>query len=114
MPPQTCLPTPPDNPPETVIRPASGWQPINWGELWRFRELIAILAWRDIKVRYKQTVLGAAWAVLQPAMMMVVFSIFFGRLAGQAEQSTRSPTRSLSMPACCPGCSSAERSPARQ
>jgi len=72
-------------PPETLIRPPTGWQPINWAELWRFRELILILAWRDIKVRYKQTVLGAAWAVLQPAMMMVVFSVFFGRLAGLDE-----------------------------
>jgi lipopolysaccharide transport system permease protein len=69
---------------ETVIGPPVGWQLINWGELWRFRELILILAWRDIKVRYKQTVLGAAWAILQPAMMMVVFTIFFGRLGGLA------------------------------
>jgi lipopolysaccharide transport system permease protein len=68
--------------PETVIAPTRGWQVINWAELWRFRELIAILAWRDIKVRYKQTVLGAAWAVLQPAMMMLVFTIFFGKLGG--------------------------------
>ena len=69
-------------PPETIIAPARGWQVMNWGELWRFRELIAILAWRDIKVRYKQTVLGVAWAVLQPAMMMLVFTIFFGKLGG--------------------------------
>jgi lipopolysaccharide transport system permease protein len=69
-------------PPETVIGPPAGWQLINWGELWRFRELVLILAWRDIKVRYKQTVLGAAWAVLQPALMMIVFWIFFGRLGG--------------------------------
>jgi homopolymeric O-antigen transport system permease protein len=66
----------------TVIEPAPGWQLINIGELWRYRELLFFLAWRDVKVRYKQTVLGAAWAVLQPAMMMVVFVIFFGRLAG--------------------------------
>jgi lipopolysaccharide transport system permease protein len=66
----------------TVIEPPRGWQFINFGELWRYRELLFFLAWRDVKVRYKQTVLGAAWAVLQPAMMMVVFSIFFGRLAG--------------------------------
>jgi lipopolysaccharide transport system permease protein len=68
--------------PELVIAPPRGWQLINWAELWRFRELIYILAWRDIKVRYKQTVLGAAWAVLQPAMMMVVFTIFFGKIGG--------------------------------
>jgi lipopolysaccharide transport system permease protein len=65
----------------TFIRPARAWQTINVGELWRARELIFILAWRDVKVRYKQTLLGAAWAVLQPALMMVVFTIFFGRLA---------------------------------
>ena len=65
-----------------LIRPVSGWQPVNVRELWLFRELLYFLIWRDVKVRYKQTLLGAAWAVLQPAMMMVVFSIFFGRMAG--------------------------------
>src|SRR5438067_12719125 len=64
----------------TVIEPPRRWQWLNLGELWRYRELLFFLAWRDVKVRYKQTVLGAAWAVLQPAMMMVVFSIFFGRI----------------------------------
>jgi lipopolysaccharide transport system permease protein len=68
-------------PPRTVIEPARAWQLINFRELWQFRELIFFLAWRDVKVRYKQTVLGAAWAVLQPALMMVVFTIFFSRLA---------------------------------
>ena len=63
------------------IEPARAWQLINLRELWHYRELILILAWRDVKVRYKQTLLGAAWAVLQPALMMVVFTIFFGRLA---------------------------------
>jgi lipopolysaccharide transport system permease protein len=65
----------------TLIRPARAWQFINVRELWQYRELIFILSWRDVKVRYKQTLLGAAWAVLQPALMMVVFTIFFGRLA---------------------------------
>jgi len=64
------------------IYPRSGWQPIDLAELWRFRELLAILAMRDIRVRYKQTVLGAAWAVIQPVLTMIVFSIFFGNLAG--------------------------------
>ena len=68
-------------PPRTVIEPPRGWQLVDVRELWRYRELVFFLCWRDVKVRYKQTVLGAAWAVLQPAMMMVVFSIFFGRLA---------------------------------
>ncbi len=66
----------------TLIRPAQGWQLINFGELWQFRELIYFLTWRDVKVRYKQTLLGAAWAILQPLLMMVVFTIFFGRMAG--------------------------------
>jgi lipopolysaccharide transport system permease protein len=65
----------------TLIQPARAWQLINFRELWQARELIFILAWRDVKVRYKQTLLGAAWAVLQPGLMMVVFTIFFGRLA---------------------------------
>jgi lipopolysaccharide transport system permease protein len=72
----------PAPPPETVIRPPRGWEGVNAAELWRFRELVYFLAWRDVKVRYKQTALGAAWAVLQPAMMMVVFTIFFNRMAG--------------------------------
>jgi len=68
--------------PLTSIRPAVGWQPVNVRELWQYRELLYFLVWRDVKVRYKQTLLGAAWAVLQPMMMMVVFTIFFGRMAG--------------------------------
>ena len=67
-------------------RPSStlptGWQLINVRELWQFRELVYFLTWRDVKVRYKQTLLGAAWAILQPLLMMVVFTIFFGRMAG--------------------------------
>jgi len=65
----------------TVIEPAPAWQLVNLRELWQFRELLGILIWRDVKVRYKQTLLGAAWAVLQPALMMVVFTIFFARAA---------------------------------
>ena len=73
---------PNDTPPITVIEPARGWMPLDWGELWRYRELLYFLVWRDIKVRYKQTVLGLAWAVLQPVLTMVAFTLFFGRLAG--------------------------------
>ena len=65
----------------TLIEPSSGWQLINFPELWQYRELLFFLVWRDVKVRYKQTALGAAWAILQPAMLMVVFTIFFGRMA---------------------------------
>jgi lipopolysaccharide transport system permease protein len=67
--------------PTTIIRPSRGWVSLNLRDLWRYRELLYFLTWRDIKVRYKQTVLGAAWAVLQPFFTMVVFSVFFGRLA---------------------------------
>src|SRR5512135_780519 len=67
--------------PVTVIRPSRGLISLKLGELWDYRELLYFLTWRDIKVRYKQTVLGAAWAVLQPLLTMVVFSIIFGLLA---------------------------------
>lgn len=63
------------------IEPTTGWVGLRFKELWRFRELIYFLTWRDIKVRYKQTLLGIAWAVIQPLMTMVVFSFFFGQLA---------------------------------
>ena len=66
--------------PETVIEPPRPWVPLDLRELWDQRELIYFLAWRDIKVRYKQTALGASWAILQPVFGMVVFSVFFGRL----------------------------------
>lgn len=65
----------------TVIERRPGWHLVDLRELWRYRELLLILTWRDVKVRYKQTVLGAAWAVLQPFATMVVFSLFFGRVA---------------------------------
>ncbi|MDQ3819836.1 MAG: ABC transporter permease [Acidobacteriota bacterium] len=64
-----------------IIRPPCGWVSIGLRELWEYRELLYFLTWRDIKVRYKQTVLGVAWAIIQPFFMMVVFSLFFGYLA---------------------------------
>ncbi len=67
--------------PYAVVRPSSGWSALGLGELWRYRELIYFLIWRDVKVRYKQTLLGAAWAILKPFFTMVVFSIIFERLA---------------------------------
>lgn len=67
--------------PVTVIRPPKGWTPINLRELWAYRELLYFFTWRDIKVRYKQTVIGFAWAVIQPLFMMIVLSLFFGTLA---------------------------------
>ncbi len=69
----------------TIIEPRPGWQAINFAEVWRYRELLAFLVWRDVKVRYKQTVLGALWAIIQPVMTMVVFSIFFGRFGGMSQ-----------------------------
>ena len=65
----------------TLIKPLRGWVSLGLDEVWRYRELLFFFIWRDIKVRYKQTLLGAAWAILQPLFTMVVFSIFFGRLA---------------------------------
>src|ERR1700720_2556026 len=65
-----------------IIEARSGWVPIGWRELWEYRELLGFLVWRDVKVRYKQTVLGAAWAVIQPLFTMLIFWLFFGRLAG--------------------------------
>jgi len=67
--------------PVTVIEPSRGWVSLRLRALWRSRELLYFLIWRDVKVRYKQTLLGAAWAILQPLLTMVVFSIFFGKLA---------------------------------
>jgi lipopolysaccharide transport system permease protein len=67
--------------PVTVIEPRRGWQLIDFAEIWRYRELLYFLAWRDVKVRYKQTVLGASWAVLQPLATMIVFSMVLGRVA---------------------------------
>lgn len=64
-----------------VIQPTHGWRHIDLREIWRYRELLYFLTWRDIKIRYKQTLIGAAWAIIQPLLMMVVFSIFFGNLA---------------------------------
>lgn len=67
--------------PHIHIEPSQGWVSLQLRELWAYRELLFFLTWRDIKVRYKQTVLGVAWAIIQPFMTMVVFSLFFGRLA---------------------------------
>ncbi|MGD8529441.1 MAG: ABC transporter permease [Syntrophobacterales bacterium] len=67
--------------PVTIVKPSKGWVSLKLGELREYRELIYFLTWRDIKVRYKQTVLGAAWAIIQPFFTMVVFSLFFGKLA---------------------------------
>jgi len=63
------------------IEPSRGWISLQLHDLWEYRELLYFLAWRDIKVRYKQTVLGAAWAIIQPLTTMVIFTVIFGQLA---------------------------------
>jgi lipopolysaccharide transport system permease protein len=67
--------------PISVYEPTHGWLSLRLGELWHYRELLYFLPWRDIKIRYKQTALGVAWAVLQPLITMVIFSVIFGQLA---------------------------------
>jgi len=78
---QTAIDAQPRNIPVIRIRPSKGWVSLGLKELWDYRELLFFLIWRDIKVRYKQTVLGASWAIIQPFFTMVVFSLFFGKLA---------------------------------
>lgn len=68
--------------PLIVIEPSKGWIPVNLADLWHYRDLLYILTTRDIKVRYKQTALGAAWAIIQPLFTMLIFTLFFGKLAG--------------------------------
>lgn len=74
---RTVIPTPS----HLVIEPKSNWLSLGLRDLWQYRDLLFFLAWRDIKIRYKQTLLGAAWAILQPLLTMVVFSFIFGQLA---------------------------------
>lgn len=71
----------PRSPITTVIKPSRGWSWVDLRELWRYRELIYFLVWRDVKVRYKQTLLGAAWAILKPFLSMVIFTVIFAGLA---------------------------------
>jgi len=82
-PPISAPPIPMSEPeePYLTIRPSKGWVAPGLKELWKYRELLYFLTWRDVKVRYKQTVVGVAWAIIQPLMTMVVFSLFFGQLA---------------------------------
>jgi lipopolysaccharide transport system permease protein len=70
------------SPDRVRIEPSRGWADLKLRDLWEFRELLYFLTWRELKVRYKQTVLGASWAIIQPFFTMIVFSLFFGKLAG--------------------------------
>lgn len=81
--------------PVTLLKPASGWVSLNLGEVWRFRELLYFLTWRDVIVRYKQTALGASWAIIQPFLTMVVFSLFFGHLASMPSDGIPYPVFSF-------------------
>jgi lipopolysaccharide transport system permease protein len=81
--PHLSIPPLPDEP-LVKIRPRNSWVALDLASLWDYRELLYFLTWRDIKVRYKQTALGAAWAILQPLFLMLIFTLFFGRVAGLA------------------------------
>ncbi|HKN82630.1 MAG TPA: ABC transporter permease [Pyrinomonadaceae bacterium] len=81
--------------PLVVIQPGKKWSFLSLKDIWAYRELLFFLTWRDVKVRYKQTALGAAWAILQPLFMMVIFTIFFGRLAGVASSGIPYPLFAL-------------------
>lgn len=77
--------------PVTLIAPTRGWRALDLAEIWAYRELLGFLVWRDVKVRYQQTALGATWAVLQPVAMMVLFTLVFGRLAGMPNDGVPYP-----------------------
>lgn len=81
--------------PLIVIQPSRSWKLLSFKDLWAYRELLFFLTWRDVKVRYKQTALGAAWAILQPLFMMLIFTIFFGRLAGVGSSGVPYPLFAL-------------------
>ena len=81
--------------PLVVIQPSKRWSILSFRDIWAYRELLFFLTWRDVKVRYKQTALGAAWAILQPLFMMIIFTIFFGRLAGVASAGIPYPLFAL-------------------
>ncbi len=78
-----------------LVRPSTGWVSVDLRELWEYRDLLYFLVWRDIKVRYKQTALGATWAVLQPLLTMAVFSLFFGKLSSIPSDGVPYPLFSL-------------------
>jgi lipopolysaccharide transport system permease protein len=74
-----------------VLKPTRGWSALNLRDIWKYRELVYFLTWRDIKVRYKQTILGASWAVIQPLVNMIVLTIIFGRLANMSTEGIPRP-----------------------
>lgn len=74
-----------------IIEPKKGWIPVNFREIWKFRELLYFLAWRDVKVKYKQTAIGVIWAIIQPLLAMLIFSVLFGRFAGMPSDGAPYP-----------------------
>jgi len=74
-----------------VLKPRNGWQPINWSEIWLNRQLLGFLIWRDIKIRYRQTLFGGLWAILQPLLAMLIFTFFFHKLSGVASNGPPYP-----------------------
>lgn len=87
--------TAPDDLPVTIITPPKKWVPIDFKELWAYRELLYIFTWRDVKLRYKQTALGAAWAIIQPLFAMVIFTVIFGGFAKIPSEGVPYPLFSL-------------------
>lgn len=81
--------------PHVLIKPAGRWAALKFDELWAYRELLYFFIWRDIKVRYKQTIMGVLWAIIQPLFTMVIFSLFFGNLAGVPSDDLPYPLFSL-------------------
>ena len=76
---------------QLIIKPKKGWVGLDIKELWEYRELIFFFVWRDIKIRYKQTVIGILWVVLQPLITMIIFSVFFGKLARMPSEGVPYP-----------------------
>ena len=89
------MPGPPTSSSTRRLQPSQGWNGRTLSDIWAYRELLYFLIWRDIKVRYKQTLLGAGWAIIQPLMTMVVFTIFFGQLAKVPSDGLPYPVFSL-------------------
>lgn len=99
-----------DPPPATLTIEAGRTELHYWRDLWHYRELLGFLAWRDVKVRYKQAVLGAGWALIQPVITTIIFTVIFGRLAGMPDGGIPYPCSSS--PACSPGSCSRPPCPA--
>lgn len=84
-------PTAPAKVKVTRIEPIKGWISLGLDELWEYRQLLVFLIWRDVKVRYKQTIIGAAWAILQPLFTMIIFTFIFGRMAQMSSNGVPYP-----------------------